>query len=68
MNEEKGSSSKLKDIKHKDFRKIQPYVLNKFVENTRLAFRIRTKSVQKIPGDFKNLYKNKRLDSSAKNH
>ena len=28
------------------------------MENTRLAFRVRTKLVKNIPGNFKNMYKN----------
>ena len=58
MKEEIQKSSKLEHIQHEDIRKIQPYFFDKSVENTRLAFRIRTKLVQKIPGNFKNLYKN----------
>ena len=58
MKNEMESSTKLEDIKNDDFRKIQPYFLEKSVANTRLAFRIRTKMVKKIPGNFKNMYKN----------
>ena len=57
MKDEIASSSKLEEIKHEDFCKIQPYFYDKSVDNTRLAFRIRTKLVKKIPGNFKNLYK-----------
>ena len=58
MREEIGRSSKLEDIKNEDFRNIQPYFKDKSIENTRLAFRIRTKLVKNIPGNFKNMYKN----------
>ena len=57
MKEEIGSSTKLEDIKNEDFLNIQPYFLDKSVENARLAFRIRTKLVKTIPGNFKNMYK-----------
>ena len=52
MKEEICSSSKLEGIKNEDFRNIQPYFLDKSVENARLAFRIRTKLVKHIPGNF----------------
>ena len=58
MKEDIERSSKLEDIKHEDFRKIQPYFMYKSIENTRLAFRIRTKIVEKIPGNYKNMYNN----------
>ena len=58
MKEDIEKSSKLEDIKHEDFRKIQPYFMDKSIENTRLGFRIRTKMVEKIPGNYKNMYKN----------
>ena len=58
MKDEIGCSSKLDDLKNEDFRNIQPYFMNKSLENTRLAFRIRTKLVKNVPGNFKNMYKN----------
>ena len=58
MKEKIVSSSKLEDIQHEDFWKIQPYFLDKSVENTRTAFRVRTKLIKNIPGNFKNLYQN----------
>ena len=51
-------SSKLENIKHKDFRKPQKYMEEKSIENGRLAFRIRSKRVNKIPDNFKNKFKN----------
>ena len=58
MKEQLKESKKLADIKNEDFRFVQPYFLDKSVANGRLAFRIRTKMVKKIPGNFKNQYKN----------
>ena len=58
MKQEIDGSSKLEEIRNQDFRHIQPYFMEKSMANTRLAFRIRTKMVQKIPGNFKNMYKN----------
>ena len=52
LKQELSTSRKLEEIQNEDFRTIQPYFKNKSVENTRLAFRIRTKMVQKIPGNF----------------
>ena len=57
MKEELGRSSKMEDVKNEDFRKIQPYFLDKSIENTRMAFKIRIKMVDKIPGNYKNMYK-----------
>ena len=51
-------SKKLEEIQKEDYRTIQPYFKEKSIENTRLAFRIRTKIVSQIPGNFKNMYKN----------
>ena len=47
----------MEDVKNEDFCKIQPYFCDKSIENTRLAFRIRTKMVEQIPGNYKNVYK-----------
>ena len=51
-------SSKLQDIKHEDFRNPQNYMQDRSIENGRLAFRIRSKMVDKIPENFKNKFKN----------
>ena len=58
MKEEISSSSKLEDIKNEDFQKIQSYFLDKSIENTRIAFRIRTKLIKNIPGNFKSMFQN----------
>ena len=58
MKEEMASYSKLDDIGNDDFQQIQPYFHDKSVDNIRLAFRIRTKLVQKITENLKNLYMN----------
>ena len=55
--EDMSKSSKLEDIQNEDCRCIQPYFLDKSVSNTRLAYRIRTKMVEKIPGNYKNMFK-----------
>ena len=57
MKDEISSSSKLEDIKMEDFQKIQPYFMDKSVENTRIAFRIRTKLIKNIPGNLKICFK-----------
>jgi hypothetical protein len=51
-------SSKLHDIKEDDFRSMQLYFNDKNLESARTKFKIRTKMLDKIPGNFKNLYKN----------
>ena len=51
-------SSKLHDIKEDDFRSMQLYFNDKNLESARTKFKIRTKMLEKIPGNFKNLYKN----------
>ena len=48
---------KLEDIKHEDFRKEQAYMHYKSVEKARLAYRIRTKLVNRVKMNFKNMYK-----------
>ena len=52
------SSSKLQDIKNSNFKEMQSYFNDRNLENSRMKFKIRTKMLQKIPGNFKNLYKN----------
>ena len=51
------SKSKLDAINGEDFRKVQDYFHDKSVENSRMAFRIRTEMVKEIPGNFKNKYR-----------
>jgi hypothetical protein len=50
------SKSKLDAINGEDFRKVQDYFHDKSVENSRMAFRIRTEMVKEIPGNFKTKY------------
>ena len=50
-------SKKLQDIRHDDFSKIQDYFNDTNLANARTKFRIRTKMLDKIPGNFKNKYK-----------
>ena len=58
MKAELDKSKKLSDIKHEDFSKVQTYFSGKSVENTRMAFRVRSHLVPKISCNFKNKYKN----------
>ena len=57
MKAELDKSKKLSDIKHEDFSKVQNYFNGKSVEDTRMAFRVRSQLVPKIPCNFKNKYK-----------
>ena len=57
MKEEIMKMKKLDPIKHEDFRVAQQYLKVKSIENGRMAFRIRTQMIDKIPGNFKNKYK-----------
>ena len=50
-------SKKLQDIKNDNFRGMQSYFNDKNLANSRMKFKIRTKMVEKIPGNFKNRYK-----------
>ena len=52
------NSKKLQDIRHSDFNKFQSYFNDKNIENARMKFKIRSKMLEKIPGNFKNKYKN----------
>ena len=51
-------SSKLEDIKYDSLSQIQDYFNDNFFEKATMKFRIRTKMLEKIPGTFKNKYKN----------
>ena len=55
-------SKKLMDIKNEDFSTVKDYFKDKSVENTRMAFKVRSKMVADIPGNFKNKYKRKGED------
>ena len=50
-------SSKLADIKNDSFLNIQSYFNDKDLESSRMKFKIRTKMLERIPGNFKNKYK-----------
>ena len=49
-------SKKLKDIKDDNFRGLQDYFHDKNLTNARMKFKIRTKMVENVPGNFKNRY------------
>ena len=51
-------SSKLQDIKNSDFSTFQAYFNDKSIENARTKFKKRSKMLDKIPGNFRNKYKN----------
>ena len=51
------TSKKLQDIKHDNFHELQDYFNDKSLENARMKFKIRSKMLQNIPGNFKNKYK-----------
>ena len=53
MKKELSSSKNMEDVQHEDYRYIQPYFKEKSIENTCFSFRIRTKLVKNIPGNFK---------------
>ena len=53
------SSRKLKDIKHDNFTTFQNYFNDRNLQNARMKFKIRTKMLDKIPGNFKNKYQNR---------
>ena len=57
MKEEMSKCEKLKDVRNEDFRKEQEYMEEKGMGNARMAFRIRTKMVNKVKANFKNMYK-----------
>ena len=52
------SSRKLQDIKDSDFSCLQPYFNDTNLEKSRTKFKLRTKMLENIPGNFKNKYKN----------
>ena len=51
------TKTKLENIKDEDFSDVQEYFKEKSVENTRLAFKIRTQMVAEIPGNYKNKFR-----------
>ena len=52
------TSKKLQDIKNSDFENLQSYFNDKSIENARIKFKIRTKMLEKVTGNFKNMHKN----------
>ena len=57
LKEELEKYEKLKDVKNEDFRCEQDYMKEKGVDRARMAFRIRTRMVNKIKMNFKNSFK-----------
>ena len=51
-------SKKLEDIRNSDFSHFQEYFNDRDLETSRMKFKIRSKMLDKIPGNFKNRYKN----------
>ena len=49
MIKEVKNKTKLEHIKHEDLREVHKYVGEKSVENTRMAFKVRTHMVPEIP-------------------
>jgi hypothetical protein len=62
LKKEISTSKKLNDIKDEDFSNIQEYFKDRSVENTIMAFKIRSHMVTEIPCNFKNKYKKKGND------
>ena len=50
-------SRKLEDIRHDNFSSFQDYFNDKNIETARMKFKIRTKMLEKIPGNFKNKHR-----------
>ena len=65
MIKEVKSKTKLDHIKNEDFREVQKYFEEKSVENTRMAFKIRTHMVPEIPANFKNKYRVRGTDTEG---
>jgi hypothetical protein len=57
MKEEIEQCDKLRTIKNENFTKEQEYMKEKSIEKARTAYRIRTKMVQRVKMNFKNMYK-----------
>ena len=51
LKEELSKSKKLSDIKNEDFTKVQSYFNGKYLESTRMAFRVQSHMVPEIPGN-----------------
>ena len=60
--QELSTSKKLVEIKHEDFSKVQDYFNYKSVETTRMAFKVRSKMVANIPGNYRSKFKQKGED------
>jgi hypothetical protein len=65
MMKEVKNKTKLEHIKNEDFKEVQKYFSEKSVENTRMAFKIRTQMVPEIPGNFKNKYRVKGTETEG---
>ena len=52
------NSKKLEDIKNSDFTKFQTYFNDSNINDARKKFKIRSKMLEKIPGNFRNKYRN----------
>ena len=59
------TKAKLENIKDEDFKEVQSYFGEKSVDNTRMAFRIRTHMVRDIPGNYKNKFRVKGTESEG---
>jgi len=66
MKEEMETYSKLKEVKQEDYRKEQEYMKEKAVDRARMAFKIRTKMVKNVKGNFKNMFKNNLMCEEGK--
>ena len=57
MKEDMEKCGKLKDVMNEDFREPQEYLKIKAIDKGRMMFRIRTRMVDKVKMNFKNMYK-----------
>ena len=57
MIEEIKTKSKLDAIKDNDFTEAQEYLKDKSIDNSRMAFKVRSQMLSDIPGNFKNKYR-----------
>ena len=57
LKEDMEKYEKLKDVKNEDFREPQEYLKIQAIDKGRMVFRIRTRMVDKIKMNFKNMYK-----------
>ena len=57
MKEDINKYKKLEDVKHEDMRELPEYMMEKSLETSRMAFRVRTKMVKSIKMNYKNSHK-----------